>query len=524
MVKTAVVYDKWLDSFGGGEVVACWAAFILKKLGYKVTFIHGKPVSQEQVSQKLGVNLSGVDFKEVWNDETKLRKIVRGKDIFINVSFMDYSFGFAKINIYYTHFPTERYTNVKGLIFTKIIIPLVSKFIKPVEFISQINAPTIKNGQPAYKLSAKNKIAFSLLDIGTVYQIRFTLFLENFYSSILEDIKWEFKDANVIDKNINIQHNYNKIEFTFKFKPSAETVYFHLTYKKKNLHQIDDDEIFIIYPKIESEKVDKFLNKRLYEYINNRLRAGIFVNLSERINSYQVILSNSKFTSEWVSNYWKRRSQVIYPPVDMIFKKYKINQDKKKNWICSVGRFFTLGHGKKQEIMIKAFKELYDKGYKDWQLHLVGGVGKEPSSLRFVEQLKETTKGYPVFFHLSVSRKEVEEVYLKSKIYWHATGFGEDENEKPVRFEHFGIAPVEAISAGCIPVLFHGGGLIEIVKLLNLNVDRHLFNKIEELVEKTIYFTNRDQDLDWAEIFKLLGANFSVESFRKNFLKILNDS
>ena len=49
----------------------------------------------------------------------------------------------------------------------------------------------------------------------------------------------------------------------------------------------------------------------------------------------------------------------------------------------------------------------------------------------------------------------------------------------PIKFEHFGIAPIEAISAGCIPVLFNGGGLNEIVGLLGYNKNLHLFQALK---------------------------------------------
>jgi hypothetical protein len=38
-MKTAVIYDKWLSGLGGGEVVACTMARMLKDEGWKVIFI-----------------------------------------------------------------------------------------------------------------------------------------------------------------------------------------------------------------------------------------------------------------------------------------------------------------------------------------------------------------------------------------------------------------------------------------------------------------------------------------------------
>jgi hypothetical protein len=63
------------------------------------------------------------------------------------------------------------------------------------------------------------------------------------------------------------------------------------------------------------------------------------------------------------------------------------NKKKKLDILC--WQIFHPCHGKKQEVMVKAFKNLYDKGYRDWQLHLVGGLGREPSSVRFMEDLRK---------------------------------------------------------------------------------------------------------------------------------------
>jgi glycosyltransferase involved in cell wall biosynthesis len=49
--------------------------------------------------------------------------------------------------------------------------------------------------------------------------------------------------------------------------------------------------------------------------------------------------------------------------------------------------------------------------------------------------------------------------------------------------EHFGITPVEAMSAGTVPVVYDGGGLPEIV---TDGTDGYIWNTKEELVTKTV--------------------------------------
>ena len=519
-----VIYDKWLHSLGGGEVVACNIARILKDERHEVLFISGKEVPVEVIYDKLKIDLAGIKFKQVWNDETALKKLVRDKDLFINISFLDYSIGFAKKNIYYVNFPTKVYNNFKGMIITRILVPILSHLIKPVEFLSQIEAPIVIAAKPAYILGNNNKFALSNLTPNQFQEASFKIYLSNFYKSFLENLTVSFDNAEILDKMIMVNHKTNTIEFTVKFIPKSLTAYLNLNFKKlEGYHPIEEEKVYLFYPKIYLSQLPKFLFSNLPQRIITRLRAGIFVNASERLNTYQKVVTYSYFAWKWIRKYWKMDAKVIAPPVDLLYKKYQVGKFKKSNWICSVGRFFTLGHGKKQEILIDAFKKFYDRHGRKWELHLVGGLGDEPSSVEFFKYLKEQSKDYPVFFHINASRQEVEDVYLRSKIYWHATGFGEDEEMYPVRFEHFGIAPIEALSAKCIPILFSGGGLREIIASLNLDKQRNLFKTMEELVNNTNYYQNKfNQKLDWKYIFNKLDGHFSQEAFKRNFLNLLS--
>src|SRR5581483_11526271 len=197
-----------------------------------------------------------------------------------------------------------------------------------------------------------------------------------------------------------------------------------------------------------------------------------------------LVIANSQFTKYWIKKYWNKNAEVIYPPVDLIFQKSQINPFIKKNWICSIGRFFSVGHQKKQEVLINAFKKFYEKDNKNWELHLIGGFDSTQPSYVHINKLKKLAQDYPIYFHLNVSREELERIIKLAKVYWHATGYGENSKRNPINFEHFGISAIEAISAGCIPVLYDGGGLTEIIKVLKLS-DLHLFSDIDQLVLNT---------------------------------------
>ncbi len=523
MKKTAVVYDKWLASLGGGEVVACNMARILKDNGYEVTFISGKKVSRQLIKKILGIELNGIKFTQVWNDELSLKKLTQGKDVFINISFIDYCYGYAKKNIYYAHFPTKPYNSIRSLIDTHYIFPLLVKFMKPIEILSGQDEITVVNRRLAYGLEKPISIAFPYLEQKKQYQIRFSVFFETFSMSIIKSMSWSVENADVIKSKVVIDHHHNVIHYLIDIKPKTLTIYLKLKLKDYSLLPNKGGRVYLLNPKIlPTFPIYSHIFRRFYERVNNKLRMGLFVDALKRLATYQKIITHSQFVKYWVKEYWDRDASVLYPPVEMFFKKYNLQKYPKKKWICSVGRFFTLGHGKKQEILVKAFKKLNKLGYKDWQLHLVGGVDNEPASLRFIKLLKQRAKGYPIYFHFNVSRDEVKKIILKSQIYWHATGCGENEKKDPVKFEHFGIAPVEALSAGCIPVLFDGGGLSEIIKLLDLDPESHLFKTKNELVDKTVCMIKKGaKNIDWTRIFNRLNEEFSLDTFTKKFLQIV---
>lgn len=398
-MPTAVIYDKWLAGLGGGEVVACTMARILKDNGYGVLFLSKDSVSVERIKNTLGIDLSDIAFKQVSN-ESDLRLSTNDYrpltiDLFINISFMDYSYGIGKRNIYYVHFPSM-----------------------------------IRSGLFNYVL---------------------------------------------------------------------------MFFEKTQLHTL--------FPRMFRERVE------------DRLKAGIYPNMQKRLDSYDTFICHSEFVKGWIKKMWNKEAIVLYPPVKLLMTNDKL-QMTKKNWIVSVGRFFTLGHGKKQEILIEAFKKLYSELTTshqslatDLQLHLIGGIGKEPSSLRYVEQLKEMAKGYPIFFHFDVKREEVEKILQQSKIYWHAGGYWETN---PINLEHFGIAPVEAISAECIPILFNGGGLVEIIEKLGLDPNLHLFNTVDALTDNTIKVILQKEDM--TIIQRRLNTYFSKQVFVDLFMKKVQEN
>ncbi len=174
-----------------------------------------------------------------------------------------------------------------------------------------------------------------------------------------------------------------------------------------------------------------------------------------KLASWQLAIYNSKFTQEYNRKLIPIKNMVVYPPVAI--EQFKILVKKKQ--IVSVGRFAIINNPKKQDLMIKTFRKMIDKGLKGWSLHLAGGLmeGNE----QILSELKELAQNYPVYFYPNISLPDLVKLYGESSIYWHVMGYGETD---PARFEHFGISTVEAMASGCVPVVIDKGGQLETVE------------------------------------------------------------
>ena len=207
---------------------------------------------------------------------------------------------------------------------------------------------------------------------------------------------------------------------------------------------------------------------------------------NEFLQTYSRFLANSCYTKKWIKRWWAVNSTVVYPSCPLPSNN-NFTTRKKEKIILNVGRFFNNGHHcKKQLGMVYCFRELIESGLIDneWNLYLVGHV--QEADKEYLEKVEEAATDLSVEIFVDLSSLDLQLLYEKSAIYWHATGLGEHAEYFPERYEHFGITTIEAMSYGCVPVVINGGGQPEIV---DHYVSGFLFNNIQELMKYTSVLT-----------------------------------
>ncbi len=219
---------------------------------------------------------------------------------------------------------------------------------------------------------------------------------------------------------------------------------------------------------------------------------------------------NSHYTEQVARVLWgpylKRDSlKKIYPTIDV--SKFQVKKDK-INQLCYVGR---LDSHKGIEHVIESYIDLYDEC--KCGLKIVGAISQNVGNISYAKQIikkVDELKGqsYPIEIKMNVLYDEIIDTLVSSKILL---------TYNPM--EHFGIVPVEAQAAGCVPIVADGGGQQETV-LHNVTGFRvsspNEFSKyVKQLVaDNSLFQRMSEKGKHWA-------SNFSFEEIELQWNNLL---
>lgn len=201
----------------------------------------------------------------------------------------------------------------------------------------------------------------------------------------------------------------------------------------------------------------------------------------QRMASYPVKWAISQFTAAWTRRRWGIDCQVVAPPVEIDFPVVP-----KERLILSLGRFTPV---KKQLEMLQAFRSQAETTLRGWKYYCVGGLSTSPLHQEYFGRLDEVAGQCGAILLPNASRETVCSLLQRAGIFWHAMGCGEDPEKQPQLMEHFGICTVEAMAAGCVPVVVNRGGQAEIVEP---GVSGFVWETISEMLEYTARLVTED--------------------------------
>ncbi|MCE5328888.1 glycosyltransferase [bacterium] len=553
------IYDRYLNTFGGGERYSCKMAEILsRETSYTVDLITDIYSNLDNVSKRLNLDLSKVNLKIFpFISDDYASKITSEYDIFINATYLSSLPASAKYNIYLCYFPTPFDSDFKFLhkfLLLFFRLPAIWLFKMANKIIRTSNVFDVKEGLYDVKRfmlkrgswsSGKVLLRIKDFSLKNIYFGKINLGFKNPSSSGISDMNItvkvfshaqnKFYGNNTIN-NADIE-DYDNLFFEKKFQLKSEeriNLEIPLNTEKGNFILITSDTF--IPSQINNEVLDsRILGVVLYD--NNRL--SLFEKIILKIlgfiplflitypsklrflNTYHEILSISDYSYFWIKKLWGRESKILFPPVDT----GSFYSSSKERIILSVGRFFPEHHNKKQLELAQVFIELcrqHPEEIRGYELVLAGGLENKRTHLEYVEKIREISSGYPIKIITNITWGNLTEVFAKAEIFWHAAGIGEDEQKHPEKFEHFGITTVEAMAAGCIPIVINKGGQKEIIKEA---VNGFKFENFSELKEKTLMAIENPLKLvEIRENAKRDSELYSNEVFKKNLLEIINNA
>lgn len=508
------IYDKWIRELGGGEKVALVMTEVLLKMGHDVELISYTDIDKSHLERKLGVKLSKA--RMVTWFERRAEKLVprtRKYDLFINVSYLDHLPSEAEKSIYYIHFPTPIRRTILGFIKYETVLPFLRKFLIIPEISGGFNPLDEIIVRSGHWLGRRDRVIIS--NSPKRFVVTFRIYVERFTTASLDLVSFVSPNCKIKVRDKHIEHRNSictymlEVELLKDENPIIDIRLAKLA-TVNNLALVSFTVRHFRYFLL--NVIKRFLpayEMALYGSSSYRPAAGL--------DTYDTFLANSNFTKYWTKRYWGKEARLLYPPVDI--EEFKAGR--KKNFILNVGRFFIGGHSKKQDILVKAFREMVNQKMfnEDWELHLVGGVAVGNEHESFVKELQKEAAGFPIFFHFYANFTDLKKLYSEAKIYWHATGFGENMRLEPIKFEHFGITVVEAMASGCVPVIFAGGGIPEAVS------DKEGFvwkstKQLKQITQKLAHDKKLSNRL--SKNAQVKAKYFSRNRFAKEFIYIVN--
>jgi glycosyltransferase involved in cell wall biosynthesis len=502
------LYNRFWRTAGGAEKYGGAIAEILQR-DHEVTLLVNEPVDLDFVGERLQLDLSGVQQVEVPFRPGVVAATSADYDLFVNVSYMSSDRSKAPHGIYVVHFPATPEAALGSLqrAAVRALTPLRGRMPVGMEWGEGFHHRDASRRSTMWTCGDASLRFFT--EPGQQVPVELT-FSDQRPAALRETTVQLLVDGELVTE-VPLRASSSKVR-ALRGTTARVLVSSRDDGLPVELRIVSDSFVpSDVLGGDDSRELGVPLRRvRVGSGVYSRL-AGAFPVLltptvaTEWIDSYDVVVANSRFTRHWVDRYWGATSEVLYPPVS------PQSRGEKERVILGVGRFFeaSMGHSKKQLELVRTFVKMCDAGLTGWTLHLAGGC--ESTAAAYLDEVRAAAVGHPVEIHVNASGATLRDLYAKASIYWHAAGLGANQERHPERLEHFGITTVEAMSAGAAPVVFAAAGQLETVRH---GVDGYHFRTLDELADLTSLLIGDPAMLErMSASSEQRAKEFSIETF-----------
>ena len=231
------------------------------------------------------------------------------------------------------------------------------------------------------------------------------------------------------------------------------------------------------------------LNGKYQKKLQEKIKQSFLILAEPRTH----LISNSQYTKNKIKKQFDKDSIVIYPPVkiNQLSRFYDISKEKKA---VTVSRFSP---EKNLEFAIEVMKLINIK-------YELVGEARSKKQIEMYNKLKNKSSKNIIFYR-NIKPNEIQKMVSSSKIYFHPSE------------ETFGIAVIEAIAAGCIPIVPNNSAHRETVPFSEFR-----YNDKNEAVKKINDAIIGNYDSLRPKLFQHI-KQFSEESFQNKMMDIVGD-
>jgi glycosyltransferase involved in cell wall biosynthesis len=483
------IYNRWVDTLGGGEqTLGAFAAALAEH--HDVDVITHDPPDWSRFADTLGLDLAGIRSRVLPYDPEHYRPVQdasRDYDLFLNCSYLDHVRAYARVNVMQVFFPPAA--------------PDAEPFETPPPLDPD---PALRAVAGLYPLERDGSGTFAWTDGHARFEVlapvrRAVLRVAGNRPDGVPPVSVAVSvDGTTVLRKVLPRSGF--VDLAVPVPAGARFVDLHSGTYDASVHHHDARTALGVRV---ATGLDRWAP--LYRY-------------HDSVGTYDLLLANSHFTQRWIARRYGRASELLYPPVQV----GQFHPGPKQRRIVSVGRFFVEGHSKKQLEMIRTFRRLCDEGLTGWEYHLAGGTHHDPAAARYLDDCRAEAAGYPVTLHPDAPLATLVDLYAGSTLYWNATGYGEDQDVHPDRFEHFGMTTVEAMASGCVPLSYARAGQPEVIEHGGSGI---LFETLDELAAATTALVaDPSRTAAMAKAAVERSATFTDTRFRTTLLRLLTDT